>query len=566
MTGVDLTRLMFGLLFTVSGQVKIAGAVVKAKSVSREDVSSAIASAHDGDTVMVPAGTASWSSHLAITKGITLQAAGNDATVILDDMPRAQRPGPLPQPVPPQKRNLRRAEPSRPMPPVNRSDPFRSRIGGAIERDQSLLTVTLTSPQSFQMSGFTFRHGSVTGIGSGPAVRINGTCPKVRVDHCHFDQLYREDLVTGGWLYGVIDHCIFDTPPRMSEILIVNHPNWGGRGNNYGDGSWAEPPYFGSGKFIFIEDCVFNNLGGRFPTNGAIDSWSGGRVVVRHNVFNNTRPGNHGTETGGRLRACRAMEIYNNKIVYTITGGLGQLRGGAAVIHDNILEGSITRGWVLAVYREISPFRLWGAANGNNDWDVNDTEGNGTNVSGHRPHLYASGKHTGPNASPVLVVSGAGWTPDQWAGFSLTNTSQTARSGLHYSSYIRSNTSDTINFYGSSDDSSEHGMIFNTGDGFAIYKLLVALDQPGRGKGDLVSGNPPAPARWPNEALEPIYSWNNTLNGSPNYPGLRSPCPTVKENRDYYNNTPMPNYKPYPYPHPLAVTNTNSSQTLENRD
>ncbi len=34
-------------------------------------------------------------------------------------------------------------------------------------------------------------------------------------------------------------------------------------------------------------------------------------------------------------------------------------------------------------------------------------------------------------------------------------------------------------------------MTFNTGDAFEIYKLLVALDQPGRGKGDLLADKDP---------------------------------------------------------------------------
>jgi hypothetical protein len=28
--------------------------------------------------------------------------------------------------------------------------------------------------------------------------------------------------------------------------------------------------------------------------------------------------------------------------------------------------------------------------------------------------------------------------------------------------------------------------------------------------------------------------------------------PTMQENRDFYNNTPKPGYKPYIYPHPLT--------------
>ena len=33
-----------------------------------------------------------------------------------------------------------------------------------------------------------------------------------------------------------------------------------------------------------------------------------------------------------------------------------------------------------------------------------------------------------------------------------------------------------------------------------------------------------------------------------------------REGRDYYNNTPMPGYKPYTYPHPLTKTATKPSQ------
>ena len=82
------------------------GATVEAKSAALADVKSAIASAHEGDTVTVPAGEASWTSTLVITKGITLQGATSidgtlsspvvtDKTIILDDVPRQSRGQPL---------------------------------------------------------------------------------------------------------------------------------------------------------------------------------------------------------------------------------------------------------------------------------------------------------------------------------------------------------------------------------------------------------------------------------------------------------------------------------------
>ena len=546
--------LVTGILLPALNQAK--GATIDAKSGSLADVSSAIASAHDGDTVVVPAGTASWTSTLSITKGITLRGAGYDATVILDDIPRGER-----RELPPKQGQLqgpRRAA------PFARSMPLRSAASGGVGQSRAILISTLTSTQSFRMTGFTFRYGSITTSNSNGLVRIGGTCPSVRIDHCHFDQLYGSHLVLTGCLYGVIDHCIFDARPRSSEILNVFHTNWGGGTNAFGDGSWADPPYFGSEKFIFIEDCVFNNVGGKFTTNGAIDSWFGGRYVCRYNTFHNTRPGNHGTETGGRSRSCRAMEIYNNTITYTIKGNLGQIRGGTALIHDNTYVGLMTFEPLVA-NRTIYASAIFGGATGNNSWDFNDTKTGSFTENGFSYNpvkgLYASGTHTGANSSQTLVVSGAGWATNQWVGFEVTNLDLTAHGIPYYNSRVLSNTSDTItcDHGGATLGASSTDMVFNTGNRFEIRRPSIVLDQCGRGQGDLLASNPPInkttnSIAWPHEALEPIYAWNNTLNGAPNFAALKSFNAVIQENRDFYNNTPKPGYKPYTYPHPLTTT------------
>ena len=58
---------------------------VNANSVSQSDVAAAIGSAVDGDTVTIPAGTATWTRTLPVTKAITLQGAGIGATIIRDN-------------------------------------------------------------------------------------------------------------------------------------------------------------------------------------------------------------------------------------------------------------------------------------------------------------------------------------------------------------------------------------------------------------------------------------------------------------------------------------------------
>jgi hypothetical protein len=61
------------------------------------------------------------------------------------------------------------------------------------------------------------------------------------------------------------------------------------------------------------------------------------------------------------------------------------------------------------------------------------------------------------------------------------------------------------------------------------------------------------------QALEPLYEWDNTVNGvidaadiilNPVMCDLMTHH--IKEDRDYYNDTPRPGYTPYVYPHPLT--------------
>jgi len=495
--------LLAGLTLNVPSHAD--AATINATSSSFANITSAIAAADSGDTVVVPPGTLSWPSTLVITKGITLQGAGNDATVILDNVPRTS-----------------------------------TNQGGTV------IAISSTPSQSFRLTGFTFRSGSLTAK-SNAAIRFSGQCPSIRVDHCHFDRLHSSaDIQIFGWLYGVIDHSTFDETSGGKSSVSVSHESWGGKVSGWG--SWADPPFFGSEKFIFIEDNVINNLVGGANT-GTIDGSRGGRFVVRHNTLNNLSIFYHGTDSGQGgvyYRGTRAVEIYNNTFQSSIQISSGQNRSGPLLFHDNTLTGTYDGGMALKTYRlfQGNPTDEFRIANGNDLWDLNVTESDGvTHIDGHSPYLFLTGSHTGGNNSATLVVANAGWTINHWAGYSVTN----AVTG--YCGYVASNTSDTITFDTSGSDA--RTMIkFNTRDGFSVHKVLVALDQPGRGQGDLLTGMPPTPVAWPHQALDPCYSWNNTLNGS-NLDFASSDL-QLRENVDYYNKTPKPGYTPYTYPHPLV--------------
>jgi len=514
------------------------GATVEAKSAALADVKSAIALAREGDTVIVPAGEASWTSTLVITKGITLQGAtsigGNlsspvvtDKTVILDDVPRQS------QRHPPAKQQQGLAQ--QPSKIASGAASLRGQTGAAFKSNtaavpktgemSAILVARLKPDQSFRLTGFTFRYGSVTPFADNGGVHLVGTCPSARIDHCHFDQLYANPFImTHGQIYGVVDHCVLDERGRALTFQVY-HDGWGG--HTHGDGSWADATYFGSEKFLFIEDNTFRNAKG-YKSNG-IDSYGGGRYVARHNYLVDTPIGGHGTETSGRLRGVRAIEVYNNTRVWNLADPRDQLRSGTMLEFNNLRTGRNDPRLTsthLSCFREFRPFPFWGGANGHNRLDSNDVHG-----------LYASGKHTGGNNSATLVVTDAGWKVNEWVGYSVTNTTQGLKTRIgavfYRNSYITANTSDTVTF--AQADFDGPNMTFNSGDGYEIYKLLVALDQPGRGKGDLLAERDPVvTGSWPHQALEPVYAWGNTYNNSQQL-DVESRYPTIQENRDFYN-------------------------------
>lgn len=494
------------LILMLPCRVEARGNIINAKSTSFADVELAVSRASSGDTVIIPAGTSSWSQTLKVTKAITLLGstvvsgdhntamAADDLTIIVDDVP----------------------------------------IGAPAGR-AIIIDFSCASGQSGRISGITFRAGSRTASPNLGGVVLSGNSDQVRVDHCHFDNLHSSNLTIGGVLHGVIDHCFFNETNFAASIVVING------GGEYGDEAWTQDAQFGSGNFMFIEDCTFSWLGDPGKQNACgLDSYHGGRYVARYCTFNNSKPNTHGTDSSGRMRSSRAVEIYGNKLNwtrgYSPTGG--QLRGGGLLIHDNIYT-NYGSGYGLHVYRAFFPF-LFGGAFGTNPWDSNDPHG-----------VYESGTHDGANRATALTESRANWTPNQWVGYSIMNT-VTGRG-----SYITSSTRDTITYALDSSYGSEPNLVFNNGDGFEVRKLLVALDQPGRGKGELLTGDHPVNAKtgtiaWPHQTLEPVYSWNNTNNGK-NLDVSTYGDPTLIGGRDYYNRTPMPGYVPYTYPHPLTT-------------
>src|SRR5437763_2811239 len=126
-----ITALLFIFFSIFINQSILVGATWPAAAATVSAINAAIANASNGDSATVPPGTASWTSTLVLTKGITLRGASTtdtingtvtDATVIVDNLPRTS---------------------------AARS---------------AIISATLTGNQSFRLSGFTFRPGLSTKV------------------------------------------------------------------------------------------------------------------------------------------------------------------------------------------------------------------------------------------------------------------------------------------------------------------------------------------------------------------------------------------------------------------
>jgi hypothetical protein len=466
----------------------------------------------------MPSGTFSWASLLTITKGVTLK--GN--TTITG---------------PPSNPTVTDAT------TIQDSNSLRSGSNSGIIR------VRITPRQSFRLTGITFapgRHSTVYGSNAAVNLASNGSSPNrsVRIDHCHFNLIYQSQNVwISGWVYGVADHNVLDCRSGALSFLIW-HDAYGGTNQINGNGSWADYPWYGTDKFFFIEDNTIR--GSEVVTSGAIDSTRGARFVLRHNAFNNAHPAGHGTEYNIG-RGMRVYEVYDNTFNWTYSNPGGLQRSGTSMWHDNSWTGVASNAdahATLANYREISAngSQPWGPANGANPWDVNATERNGNHINGHPPYIYESGTDDSSNNSQGVVHdSTKSWAPNQWVGYSVTNTNA-ARACFGYGSYIISNTSNMLTYAYYLGDQGSTTLTFNSGDNYEIHKVLTQLDQNGRGKGDQITGAErpinvtTGRATWPHNALEPCYSWNNNYASSNHSLGFSAGgYPTNIPNRDYYN-------------------------------
>lgn len=317
---MKIKHLLLCILFLLSAAALTQAATINAFSPSYNDVSSAIASARDGDTVQIPAGSATWSSTLNVgSKGIAIIGAGSDNTIITNA--------------------------------VNGANP-------TVRTDGPLFKWSNTGTKLCRLSGIrvnsNFNHEGI--------VWLTGPILKIRVDNCYFDRgtvfftnMYGNNAT--GPVYGVVDHCTFYNMGRHG-MYFANDTRSGESASGatrVGQTVWdqftsGDHSVAGSDQMLYFEDNQVHYDTNSPQTDATLYGYQGGRACLRYNTFDGFALNYidaHGDEISSGVWSTFFYEIYHNTftvgnfsdVAHDSQGKDDYDRGGMQIIHDNTWIG-----------------------------------------------------------------------------------------------------------------------------------------------------------------------------------------------------------------------------------
>jgi hypothetical protein len=341
-------------------------------SLSQADVQAAVNASVDGDIVVIPSGTVTWSTHVSCNKSITIQGQGTNATTIIQN----QGPG--------------QSSPNYP----------------------DWCCVFLCYPTGsglLRITGITMKGDGVHG-GSG----VVGSGKSLRIDHCWFESFYWGCYLSD---YGLVDHCTFRN-------------NFVGA-NIYGDGSglsnWNAhyPIAFDSLTYMIFENCqwaldssIWIPWGG---TSTFCAAGMGSSYIVRYSDFKWSAQmaapafdwhGPDGAGSDGNLSA----QIYSNKFTMSGSAQIDKLcdaRGGQGLVYGNVLTGGNASSAYICCRNQYPSYTRELV---DNFWVWNNTGGANTIQAGTGCPETASGYHNAayspliapPYPHPFIAASGGG--------------------------------------------------------------------------------------------------------------------------------------------------------------
>lgn len=480
--------------------------------------SGATHTAVNGDTIIIPAGTCTWTSYLSFSVGITITGsgtpntgpstfgAGTPTTIIIDN-----------------------AGSSNPLLTATGVTYGNTLVIALMDIEPESSSTSLISPVSAQ--------GTCTSSG----------CPNIRIDNMIFGETtpWTESgngsaaavMIRQDGFFGVYDH---NTMPSGAgtEFADSSLSAYLGVGS-YGDNSWAQPDTMGTASAIYLENNVFNNWEELtdcefLAVNGNV---CGSREVGRFNHITSTGGlsfaafSGHGLDTLGRPQGMRQKEVYGNTVTCTGSGGCGDAAttfrsGGTGIIFGNTITANAGTYFSqiadFSIYRNVyGATNGWGYCGGGSAYDTND----GTKY-------YDSDANSTTASSLTITIGGTspGWTVNQWNPSGYPYSVYDVTQGFY--AEIVSNTADSITV--ESPISESTWTAFANNDEIQIYRATVCADQGGRGQGNYVSGSTPSPASALDQALDPVYEFADTTSGSVNAILQDNATTRLIRNRDFY--------------------------------
>lgn len=268
---------------------------VNPPTASASDVQFAIDNTPNGGTVTLPAGqSATWTTQVSFTKGITLDFNGCEIT-----------------------RNMTSS--GAPILQATAVANFTTRITNG----------TFLGGKNAPANTFEGRYMIISSVSGG----------KMRLDNCFFAPsgvVSVEANSTAGET--LIDHCVFEAGGGSFDPDEIIHVEAYGPGSLTG---WNNDITQGSYDAVYIEDCDFNWTGpaGGVGANACMQMYYGARVVFRYNRVRGAVWDCHGDSTP---HSGRWYEIYENDFYHSSAQGYSdkvfQVRGGSGVIFNNRLH------------------------------------------------------------------------------------------------------------------------------------------------------------------------------------------------------------------------------------
>ena len=283
--------LLFAILLATLSEREARASTVTATSCNVSDVQTAINAAKDGDTVIIPNGSCSWSSGISTSKQITVQGQSVGGVTITD-----------------------------------------------VAGPATLLSFTIGGSFHTTIANLRFMPG--TGTGNYIGLQGTGLPPLMHDVYFNVPNFQLQHAVVWGVQGGVIWNMVDESTQNLggacgtqvgsdSGNILVKPP-----GNTWDDPSTMGALDVKGDKNLYIEDSTFSYVG------QAPDGDDNSRIVIRHSNIIASSGLTHGTQ--GYIGA-RHVELYDNQ--YTYPAGQFRalsryfwLRGGTLVVTGNNIQ------------------------------------------------------------------------------------------------------------------------------------------------------------------------------------------------------------------------------------